>query len=211
MGATVPLLLVMALGAQSLLVNNGRYIGAFCNSFAIGLGNLVLLKLAPHASGIEIAAVLTEATKRLPEREGKRDTRRQHCKRALESQLWLRSTGFRACRILYGLGADASNPHAVRKIFEAKGRPATHPVIVHLADAVQLANWAREVPEGARKLARDWKLPKDVVGFVGSQAAAATGTVGWWGYLGVLPLLTGLVGWCPPYAMFGFNTCAMKK
>ena len=40
---------------------------------------------------------------------------------------------------------------------------------------------------------------------------AATGTVGWWGYLGVVPLLTGLVGWCPPYALFGFNTCAMKK
>ena len=42
-------------------------------------------------------------------------------------------------------------------------------------------------------------------------AAAATGTVGWWGYLGIVPLLTGLVGWCPPYALFGFNTCAMKK
>ena len=42
-------------------------------------------------------------------------------------------------------------------------------------------------------------------------AAAATGTVGWWGYLGVVPLLTGLMGWCPPYALLGFNTCAMKK
>ena len=42
-------------------------------------------------------------------------------------------------------------------------------------------------------------------------AAAATGTVGWWGYLGVLSLLTGLVGPCPPYALLGFNTCAMKK
>jgi hypothetical protein len=46
---------------------------------------------------------------------------------------------------------------------------------------------------------------------LGLIAAAATGTVGLWGYLGVVPLLTGLVGWCPPYAMFGFNTCAMKK
>jgi Protein of unknown function (DUF2892) len=42
-------------------------------------------------------------------------------------------------------------------------------------------------------------------------AAAATGTVGLWGYIGVLPLLTGLVGWCPPYSMLGFNTCSMKK
>ncbi|QHE74645.1 YgaP family membrane protein [Hydrogenophaga sp. PBL-H3] len=42
-------------------------------------------------------------------------------------------------------------------------------------------------------------------------AAAATGTVGLWGYIGVLPLLTGLVGWCPPYSMLGFNTCSVKK
>ena len=55
---------------------------------------------------------------------------------------------------VYGLGADASNSAAVRKIFEAKARPATHPVIVHLADAAQTANWAREIPEGARRLAR---------------------------------------------------------
>lgn len=38
-------------------------------------------------------------------------------------------------------------------------------------------------------------------------ALAATGTVGAWGYLGVVPLLTGLVGWCPPYALLGLNTC----
>jgi L-threonylcarbamoyladenylate synthase len=65
---------------------------------------------------------------------------------------------------VYGLGADASNPAAVRKIFEAKGRPATHPVIVHLADAVQLVNWAREVPESARRLARKfWPGPLTVI------------------------------------------------
>jgi hypothetical protein len=40
---------------------------------------------------------------------------------------------------------------------------------------------------------------------------AATGTVGWWGWLGVVPLATGALGWCPPYAIFGFNTCSMKK
>ena len=39
---------------------------------------------------------------------------------------------------------------------------------------------------------------------------AATGTVGWWGWLGVVPLLTGAIGWCPPYAMFGIDTCAKK-
>ena len=65
---------------------------------------------------------------------------------------------------VYGLGADASSPAAVRKIFEAKGRPATHPVIVHLADAAQLANWAREIPEGARRLAKKfWPGPLTII------------------------------------------------
>ena len=41
-------------------------------------------------------------------------------------------------------------------------------------------------------------------------ALAATGTVGWWGYVGVVPLLTGLVGWCPPYSLLGWNTCSVK-
>ncbi|WP_299877480.1 DUF2892 domain-containing protein [uncultured Cocleimonas sp.] len=33
----------------------------------------------------------------------------------------------------------------------------------------------------------------------------------WWGAVGAVPLLTGLIGWCPPYAMFGINTCSVKK
>lgn len=41
-------------------------------------------------------------------------------------------------------------------------------------------------------------------------AAAATGTVGVWGYIGVVPLLTGLMGWCLPYALLGFNTCKTR-
>lgn len=40
---------------------------------------------------------------------------------------------------------------------------------------------------------------------------AVTGTVGWWGWLGLVPLATGALGWCPPYAIFGFNTCATKE
>ena len=39
---------------------------------------------------------------------------------------------------------------------------------------------------------------------------AATGTIGWWGWLGIVPLATGLVGWCPPYAIFGISSCKMK-
>ena len=33
----------------------------------------------------------------------------------------------------------------------------------------------------------------------------------WWGLIGAVPLITGLIGWCPPYAMFGINTCSIKK
>lgn len=42
-------------------------------------------------------------------------------------------------------------------------------------------------------------------------ALAATGTVGAWGYIGVVPLLTGAIGFCPAYAIFGMNTCGIKK
>jgi L-threonylcarbamoyladenylate synthase len=65
---------------------------------------------------------------------------------------------------VYGLGADASNPNAVAKIFAAKGRPQDHPVIVHLADASQLGLWAREVPEVANRLAaRFWPGPLTMI------------------------------------------------
>lgn len=39
---------------------------------------------------------------------------------------------------------------------------------------------------------------------------AATGTLGAWGWLGLLPLATGAIGWCPPYAIFGWSTCSTK-
>ncbi len=54
---------------------------------------------------------------------------------------------------VYGLGADALNPAAVRKVFEVKGRPAAHPLIVHLAENPLLELWAAEVPRAARTLA----------------------------------------------------------
>ncbi|GAB4207894.1 MAG: DUF2892 domain-containing protein [Tibeticola sp.] len=40
---------------------------------------------------------------------------------------------------------------------------------------------------------------------------AYTGTVGAWGWIGVVPLATGLMGWCPLYTLLGINTCPMKK
>ncbi len=54
---------------------------------------------------------------------------------------------------VYGLGADASNAAAVGKVFAAKGRPADHPLIVHLPDAGHLERWAIEIPQAARRLA----------------------------------------------------------
>lgn len=54
---------------------------------------------------------------------------------------------------VYGLGADASNPLAISRIFAAKGRPADHPLIVHLPDVSHLERWAMEIPEVAGRLA----------------------------------------------------------
>jgi L-threonylcarbamoyladenylate synthase len=54
---------------------------------------------------------------------------------------------------VYGLGADASNPAAVARIFAAKGRPQDHPLIVHLAGAELLPLWAKDIPAAAHKLA----------------------------------------------------------
>ncbi|MBI3222307.1 MAG: DUF2892 domain-containing protein [Nitrosomonadales bacterium] len=42
-------------------------------------------------------------------------------------------------------------------------------------------------------------------------ALAATGTIGVWGWIGVVPLLTGIFKFCPAYSIFGTNTCPMKK
>ncbi|MDD2758996.1 MAG: L-threonylcarbamoyladenylate synthase [Methylomonas sp.] len=65
---------------------------------------------------------------------------------------------------VYGLGADASNPEAVAKIFEAKDRPADHPLIVHLAYATQIRNWAEDVPDSALLLAREfWPGPLTMI------------------------------------------------
>jgi L-threonylcarbamoyladenylate synthase len=65
---------------------------------------------------------------------------------------------------VYGLGADASSSDAVHRLFGVKGRPADHPVIVHLGHAALLDEWAAEVPETARTLTRAcWPGPLTVV------------------------------------------------
>lgn len=65
---------------------------------------------------------------------------------------------------VYGLGANAQNPAAVAKIFEAKGRPKNHPVIVHLDTPRFLHRWVSEVPDVAMKLAEKfWPGPLTMV------------------------------------------------
>lgn len=65
---------------------------------------------------------------------------------------------------VYGLGADASNPEAVVKIFKAKGRPSDHPLIVHLAYASQIQDWAEQIPNTAQLLAREfWPGPLTMI------------------------------------------------
>ncbi|MGI8981680.1 MAG: L-threonylcarbamoyladenylate synthase [Pirellulaceae bacterium] len=65
---------------------------------------------------------------------------------------------------VYGLGADADNEAAVRRVFAAKGRPADHPVIVHLADAQEITLWAEQIPEEAWRLAEKyWPGPLTLI------------------------------------------------
>ena len=65
---------------------------------------------------------------------------------------------------VYGLGADASNPQAVARLYAVKRRPADHPVIVHFDGAERAFTWARDVPESARALAkRFWPGPLTLI------------------------------------------------
>ena len=78
---------------------------------------------------------------------------------------------------VYGLGARADDDAAVAKIFEAKGRPADHPLIVHVADEAAAQAFAREWPEAARRLAQAfWPGPLTVI--VPRRKSVATASAG---------------------------------
>lgn len=65
---------------------------------------------------------------------------------------------------VYGLGADAISSDAVAKIYQVKGRPANHPLIVHISSISKLNDWAREIPEYANSLAKDfWPGPMTLI------------------------------------------------
>lgn len=65
---------------------------------------------------------------------------------------------------VYGLGADAANKDAVLRIYEVKGRPVDHPLIIHISSIEHLDKWARDIPEYAIKLARSfWPGPMTLI------------------------------------------------
>jgi L-threonylcarbamoyladenylate synthase len=65
---------------------------------------------------------------------------------------------------VYGLGADATNEEAVARIYQVKGRPADHPLIVHIADLEHLEQWISDIPEYAVELARAfWPGPMTLI------------------------------------------------
>jgi L-threonylcarbamoyladenylate synthase len=65
---------------------------------------------------------------------------------------------------VYGLGADATNAEAVARIYQVKGRPSDHPVIVHLADINQIDEWVANIPDYAIALAREfWPGPMTLI------------------------------------------------
>src|SRR5437016_7322321 len=97
----------------------------------------------------------------------------------------LRSGGLVAfsTETVYGLGADATNPQAVEKIFAAKGRPAGNPLIVHVADAATARKYATTWPPAAEKLAEAfWPGPLTLVlpklPSIVNAVAAGRGSVG---------------------------------
>lgn len=86
---------------------------------------------------------------------------------------------------VYGLGALASDPIAVRRVFATKGRPVDHPLIVHVANRAAISYWAVDIPDSAWKLAeRLWPGP--------------------------LTLVLNKAGWVPPEVTGGLDTVALR-
>ena len=100
---------------------------------------------------------------------------------------------------VYGLGADASSDAAVAKIFAAKGRPADHPLIVHIASSAQVFDYASNVPPFADQLIKAfWPGPLTVI--LPRKAGVATAAAGGQNSIGLR---------CPahPVALEFLNAC----
>ena len=103
---------------------------------------------------------------------------------------------------VYGLAADASNEKAVAKIFEAKGRPSNHPLIVHVATAEAVNRFVSEVPDFAKQLmAQFWPGPLTLI--LPRRLEQAAAAAGGQNSVGVR---------CPshPVALAVLNACAAK-
>ncbi|MBR7554096.1 L-threonylcarbamoyladenylate synthase [Allobacillus sp. GCM10007491] len=106
-------------------------------------------------------------------KQWKIDTPEDH--RLNEAADWLKDGKLVAfpTETVYGLGADARNDQAVKNIFEAKGRPADNPLIVHVGDVEAVSELVTEVPEHAKKLMETfWPGPLTIILPVGNQLAS---------------------------------------
>lgn len=94
---------------------------------------------------------------------------------------------------VYGLAANADDAAAVAKIFQAKGRPADHPLIVHVLGAAQVAHFARQVPEFAQALMRAfWPGPLTLI--LARRSGVAAAAAGGQDSIGLVPLASGGAG-----------------
>jgi L-threonylcarbamoyladenylate synthase len=129
---------------------------------------------------MNVSSTIEEVTEELPQADKTAALQDQHRAAHINAAVRLLKVGQLVSfptETVYGLGGDAGNPVAIRRIFRLKGRPENHPLIVHLADAGQLNKWARHIPPVAWKLAeRFWPGPLTLI----LKKAA-----------GVLPLVTG--------------------
>lgn len=115
---------------------------------------------------------------------------------------------------VYGLGADAQNDSAVAKIFAAKGRPANHPLIVHVSDAAQAHRFAADVPDFAcRLMAAFWPGPLTVI--VPRRAAVALASAGGQDSMGLRcpshPMAQALLAACAKLGVHGISAPSANK
>lgn len=80
---------------------------------------------------------------------------------------------------------------------------------VYRVDDAAMSPWVKEIIMSSNVGGID-RFARIIIGLV-LIGLTLNGNIGVWGWLGIVPLATGAIGWCPPYAMFGFSTCAMKK
>jgi L-threonylcarbamoyladenylate synthase len=115
---------------------------------------------------------------------------------------------------VYGLGADASSDAAVAKIFAAKGRPADHPLIVHVSDAAAAAHFATSIPDFAHKLiAAFWPGPLTVI--VPRKAGVAAASAGGQDSIGLRcpahPMARELLAECAKLGVHGLAAPSANK